>query len=152
MREDGRTALIMAQMGQTAETAAEVSRIFLGIQIQCAQCTTTPPTAGSARSSMSWRLFPRIAVRPDNSGERRTFRVVASDLTFRKRRPDNARRGTAEHYMPDLNDPAALGTLMQPALFVPTSGWRPTKTTPSAAASSRPGSRPPKTPGSPARW
>ena len=119
VREDGRTALIMAQMGQTAETAAEVSRIFLGIQIQCAQCHDHPTDRWKREQFHELAaFFPRIAVRPDNSGERRTFRVVASDLTFRKRRPDNARRGTAEHYMPDLNDPAALGTLMQPALFV----------------------------------
>ncbi|MFO0897285.1 MAG: DUF1549 domain-containing protein [Pirellulales bacterium] len=118
VREDGRTALIMAQMGQTAETAAEVSRIFLGVQIQCAQCHDHPTDRWKREQFHELAaFFPRIAVRPDNSGERRTFRVVASDLTFRKRRPDNARRGTAEHYMPDLNDPAALGTLMQPALF-----------------------------------
>jgi hypothetical protein len=123
VREDGRAALIMSQMGQTAETAAEVSRLFLGIQIQCAQCHDHPTDRWKREQFHELAaFFPRIAVRPDNRGEQRTFRVVASDLTFRKRRPDNNRRGTAEHYMPDLEDPSALGTLMQPALF--TSGQR----------------------------
>jgi hypothetical protein len=36
--EHGETAIIMAQMGETADIAAEVSRIFTGVQIQCAQC------------------------------------------------------------------------------------------------------------------
>jgi hypothetical protein len=35
---NGETAIVMAQMGETADIAAEVSRIFLGIQLQCAQC------------------------------------------------------------------------------------------------------------------
>ncbi len=38
VRENGATAIIMAQMGETSDITAEVSRIFLGIQIQCAQC------------------------------------------------------------------------------------------------------------------
>jgi len=36
--DHGETAIVMAQMGETADIAAEVSRIFLGIQLQCAQC------------------------------------------------------------------------------------------------------------------
>ena len=38
IRQDGRTALIAAQQGRPEETVSEISRIFLGIQIQCAQC------------------------------------------------------------------------------------------------------------------
>src|SRR5262245_60833373 len=36
VRENGATAIQMAQDGRTEETTAEISRIFLGIQIQCA--------------------------------------------------------------------------------------------------------------------
>ena len=36
--EHGETAIIMAQMGETADIAAETARIFTGVQIQCAQC------------------------------------------------------------------------------------------------------------------
>jgi Protein of unknown function (DUF1549) len=42
IREHGETGLIMAQMGQAAEIAAETARIFLGVQIQCAQCHDHP--------------------------------------------------------------------------------------------------------------
>jgi len=36
------------------EMAAETSRVFLGIQINCAQCHDHPTTSGSVRSSTSW--------------------------------------------------------------------------------------------------
>ena len=42
IREDGRTALIAAQQGRPEDTVSEISRIFLGIQIQCAQCHDHP--------------------------------------------------------------------------------------------------------------
>jgi len=40
--ENGATALIAAHQGQPVELAGEVSRIFLGVQIQCAQCHDHP--------------------------------------------------------------------------------------------------------------
>ena len=40
--DNGSTAIIVAQEGRTEEIAAEVSRVFLGIQIQCAQCHDHP--------------------------------------------------------------------------------------------------------------
>ena len=42
VRENGDTALIFAHEAQATEVAAEVSRIFLGIQIQCANCHDHP--------------------------------------------------------------------------------------------------------------
>jgi Protein of unknown function (DUF1549)/Protein of unknown function (DUF1553) len=121
-KENGATAIAIAQDGRTEETAAEVSRIFLGIQIQCCQCHDHPYD--------QWRreqfhelaaFFPRIAVRPVLAPTRRTLEVVADDRPER-RRPQNAnaegRRGEAEHYMPDLDDPAARGTRMQPTFFL----------------------------------
>ncbi len=36
--ENGNTAIFMAQMGEHEDVTSEMSRIFLGIQIQCAQC------------------------------------------------------------------------------------------------------------------
>ena len=41
-RERGDTALIMAQFGKPEDVVAEISRIFMGIQIQCAQCHDHP--------------------------------------------------------------------------------------------------------------
>jgi hypothetical protein len=122
VRENGATAIQLAQDGRTEETTAEISRIFLGIQIQCAQCHDHP--------SDSWKreqfhelaaFFPRIAVRPVLSPTRRTIEVVADDRPAGRRRPDvnqENRRGQPEHYMPDLNDPAAPGTRMQPKFFL----------------------------------
>jgi hypothetical protein len=118
VRENGATAIVMAQMGETSDVTAEVSRIFLGIQIQCAQCHD--------HVSDRWlrtqfhelaAFFPRIALRP-KVGEVRSFEVVSVDRAPRARRPNNGRpRGNAEHYMPDLDDPAARGTRMEPVFF-----------------------------------
>lgn len=121
VREEGATAIIMAQDGRTEETTAEVSRIFLGIQIQCAQCHDHPWD--------QWRreqfhelaaFFPRVAVRPVQTPTRRTFAVVTNDQPERRRqRPgDNNRRGSAEHYMPDLDNPDKPGSRTQPKFFL----------------------------------
>jgi hypothetical protein len=51
-KSDGRTFLMLGHLGPDApvERASEVSRIFLGIQIQCAQCHDHPPMSGSGSS------------------------------------------------------------------------------------------------------
>ncbi len=118
VRENGATAIIMAQMGETSDITAEVSRIFLGIQIQCAQCHD--------HATDRWKrtqfhelaaFFPRIGVRP-KQGEVRSFEVVSVDREPRVRRQNNGRpRGNAEHFMPDLDDPSAHGTKMEPVFF-----------------------------------
>jgi hypothetical protein len=117
--ENGATAVIMAQAGQPEDTVAEISRIFLGIQIQCAQCHDHPTDQWKREQFHQLAaFFPRVAVRPDQSGERRTFRVVVNDGPLQRRVNANNRfRGTPEHFMPNLNDPEAQGTLMQPVFF-----------------------------------
>jgi hypothetical protein len=122
VRENGATAIHMAQDGRTEETTAEISRIFLGIQIQCAQCHD--------HKSDRWKreqfhelaaFFPRTAVRPVQSPIKRSFEVIANDGPERRRPPNpdaQARRGSPEHYMPDLDDPAAPGTRMRPEFFL----------------------------------
>ena len=118
IREKGETALIMAQMGETAETTAEVARIFLGIQIQCAKCHDHPTDRWKRKQFHELAaFFPRLEIRPVRSAAQRSFEVVSVDSTPRFR-PPNQRRGTLEHYMPDLQDPTAEGTLMQPKFFV----------------------------------
>lgn len=42
VQENGNTFLVLSHAGQPVELAAEISRIFLGIQIQCAQCHDHP--------------------------------------------------------------------------------------------------------------
>ncbi len=122
VREKGETALIMAQSGKPEDVTAEVSRIFLGIQIQCAQCHDHPTDRWNREQFHQLAaFFPRVAIRPDRSGEKPTFIVVVNDqpFQFRRRMNNNNRyRGTLEHRMPDLDDPGAKGALMQPVFFV----------------------------------
>ncbi len=122
VREDGSTALIMAQSGKPEDVTAEVARIFLGIQIQCAQCHDHPTDRWKREQFHQLAaFFPRVAIRPDRSGAQPTFHVVVNDQPFRFRRRtnnNNRYRGTLEHHMPDLENPSAEGTLMQPVFFV----------------------------------
>ncbi|MFN0054674.1 MAG: DUF1549 domain-containing protein [Planctomycetales bacterium] len=76
--EDGRTALIFAQRAEPDEVAAETSRIFLGIQIQCANCHDHPTD--------SWKrdqfhglaaFFPRMELRPKRDSMMRSFELVS---------------------------------------------------------------------------
>ncbi len=121
-KENGATAILIAQDGRTEETTAEVSRIFLGVQIQCCQCHDHPYDRWKREQFHELAaFFPRVAVRPVLSPTRRSLEVIADDRPERRRRPNanaNGRRGEAEHYMPDLDDPAAPGTRMQPKFFL----------------------------------
>ncbi len=122
VRENGETALIMAQAGRPEDVTAEVSRIFLGIQIQCAQCHDHPTDRWKRQQFHELTaFFPRIAVRQDRNSQPPTFLVVVNDQQFQFRGQINANnrfRGTPEHFMPDLADPTAKGTQMQPVFFV----------------------------------
>ncbi len=119
VRENGATAIIMAQEGRTEETTAEVARIFLGMQIQCAQCHDHPYDRWKREQFHELAaFFPRVGVRPVQSATRRSFQVVASDRRMRIPKNDNGNRPTPEHMMPDLEDPSAPGTLMQPVFFL----------------------------------
>jgi hypothetical protein len=121
VRDEGATAIVMAQDGITEDTTAEMSRIFLGIQIQCAQCHDHPYDRWKREQFHELAaFFPRTAVRQVNTATKRSFEVIANDARERRRgMNDNAnRRGKPEHYMPDLNDPAAAGTRMEPRFFL----------------------------------
>jgi hypothetical protein len=78
--ESGQTALIYAQRAEPDEVAAEASRIFLGIQIQCANCHDHP-TDNWKRDQFHGlaAFFPRMQVRPkpDSMGGMRTFELVS---------------------------------------------------------------------------
>jgi len=119
VREDGATALIFAQNGRPEETVAEISRIFLGVQIQCAQCHDHPYDRWKREQFHELAaFFPRVAVRPQLGGDKRTFLVTATDRrTFIRRNANNRFVGELEHFMPDLDDPGAKGTKMQPVFF-----------------------------------
>ena len=184
VRENGATALLFAHEGETSEIAGEVSRIFLGIQMQCANCHDHPTDKWKREQFHELAaFFPRVGIRPKRmDGKRRSFEVVSVNQERRRRRPvsefflrrldknqdgklakdevqstqlarnfdrllrradankdqmltiaelKNAQppmnnrpgRGSAEHYMPDLDDPASRGAKIDPQFF-PT-GLRP---------------------------
>lgn len=123
--EDGRTALIASQWGEIPETAAEVARILMGVQIQCAQCHDHPTDRWKREQFHELAaFFPRIGVRAVKAdGKRRGFAVFTRDGEDRpaaKFKPVKVGKKVRrfEHYMPDLADPSAEGTLMQPVFFV----------------------------------
>ncbi len=175
VQENGATALMYAHSGNAEEIAAEASRIFLGIQLQCANCHDHP-TDGWKREQFHElaAYLPRVVVRRQPDAGLLDFEVTSfSGPDYRPKPADLARfldrnrdgkitadeakmsprfqrifdfalaqgdtdkdgalsmkelealpeppregRGSSEHYMPDLNDPTARGTMMQPVFFV----------------------------------
>lgn len=115
----GETALVMAQMADANDLASEVSRIFMGVQIQCAQCHDHPTDRWKRQQFHEFAaFFPRIAARPVlTEGRVRGFEVVSVNFEPRFRGPNAQRRGSLEHYMPDLKDPSSQGKLMTPVFF-----------------------------------
>lgn len=64
-REDGQTAFIISQRAEPDEVAAETSRIFMGIQLQCANCHDHPTDSWKREQFHSLAaFFPRIQTRP----------------------------------------------------------------------------------------
>ncbi|REK39810.1 MAG: DUF1553 domain-containing protein [Planctomycetota bacterium] len=121
VREHGEVALILAQQGKAAETASEVSRVFLGIQISCAQCHDHPTDPWKREQFHELAaFFPRVRVRPEFVDGQRSFKLVGRD--FGPRRPRVNKKGRKrppiEHYMPALEDPAADGTRVGPRFFL----------------------------------
>ncbi len=118
IREDGRTALIAAQQGRPEETVSEISRIFLGIQIQCAQCHDHPTDRWKQEQFHELAaFFPRVAVRPQR--DPRTFLVYAVDqIRFQPRSSNNRFIGTLEHRMPNFENPANPGPEVAPKFFI----------------------------------
>lgn len=122
VRENGATGIVMAQFGSTPDITSEVARIFMAIQIQCAQCHDHPFDRWKRNQFHELAaFFPRIALRPVKpaDAQKRSFEVLGVDRE-RLGNPKNAMipRGSLEHYMPDLKNPTAKGTLMQPVFFV----------------------------------
>src|SRR5262249_4145381 len=110
VRENGSTGLIMAQMGQSAEIAAETARIFMGVQIQCAQCHDHKNDRWKREQFHELAaFFPRIQIRPvretetkgkdKNKAKRVSFEVVSRDVSQRRGPKDNKNRGGGEHLM-----------------------------------------------------
>lgn len=183
VQENGAAAMIFAHTGQPDELAGEISRVFLGIQIQCANCHDHPYDAWKRRQFHELAAYlPRIQVRQELQSRPPVFTVVSADFLERQERarnqfspeqvfrmldrnrdgrvtkaeatqagplaarfepllqladkdkdgalsleewlearnqaPERPGRGSAEYYMPDLENPAARGTLIEPKFFV----------------------------------
>ena len=119
VKQDGSTAIMMAQDARTEETAAEVSRVFLGIQIQCAQCHDHPYDRWNRQQFHELAaFFPRVGVRGVNEVTQRSFEIFANDSASRRSRPNNGNRPLAEHFMPNLENPSEPGEKMQPKFFL----------------------------------
>ena len=78
VQEDGETALMFAHTGNAEEIAAEVSRIFLGIQLQCANCHDHP-TDGWKREQFHElaAYLPRVSVRREPDAGFLDFEVAS---------------------------------------------------------------------------
>src|SRR5262249_25761205 len=117
---EGQTALILAQGGDANDIASETSRIFLGVQIQCAQCHDHPTDRWKRQQFHELAaFFPRMAIRPIlTDGRVRGFQVVSKNQAPRFR-PPGAPAGfnEIEHFMPDLKDPTSKGKQVTPVFF-----------------------------------
>ncbi len=118
--EHGETAIVMAQMGETADIAAEVSRVFLGIQIQCAQCHDHFTDRWRRRQFHEFAaFFPRIEIVRDEGMGLDRFRVASRDEgPSDPGKAAGPRRGRLEHAMPHLDDPSRPGTVMRAKFFL----------------------------------
>jgi len=117
--EEGETALFMIHMGQAEEVAAEVSRLFLGIQISCAQCHDHPTDRWKRQQFHELAaFFPRVDVKPLLvDGKQRGFEVASRQVMGLRPFQPGRGRGRSEHFMPDLQNPTSQGKMMQPVFF-----------------------------------
>lgn len=83
--EAGQTGLIFAQSAKPDEVAAETSRIFLGIQIQCANCHDHPSDQWKREQFHELAaFFPRMQLLPKRiDDKRRSFEVASLNVNER---------------------------------------------------------------------
>lgn len=87
VQSDAETALIFAHAGEPEEIAAEASRIFMGIQIQCANCHDHPTDSWKRDQFHQFAaFFPRVTVRPKRDQGPRSFEVASFDPETEGRR------------------------------------------------------------------
>jgi hypothetical protein len=95
-----------------------MSRIFMGVQIQCAQCHNHPSDRWKREQFHEMAaFFPRVAIRRAAKGQGQSFEIVSLSRPVRKRSPADTEGAKLEHYMPDLENPEAEGTLMKPIFY-----------------------------------
>ncbi len=93
--ENGATAFAIAEEGSPVEMAGEVSRVFLGVQIQCAQCHDHPNDPWKRQQFHEFAAFftgvKSKRAEKAEKGKQQAF-VVTTD-------------GPAHYSMPDLKNP-----------------------------------------------
>jgi hypothetical protein len=132
VEEDGRTYLIFAQNENNTPNlpvnlASEVTRVFMGIQISCAQCHDHPYDEWKREQFHEIAaFFARTVVQRTDPNDLRSFAVRSTD-----ERPGGAPgkaaakfggRGPREHQMPDKEDPEKKHTMHPQFLLGQTPG------------------------------
>jgi Protein of unknown function (DUF1549)/Protein of unknown function (DUF1553) len=99
VNNNGETALIFAHEGVPEEVAAEASRLFLGIQIQCANCHDHPWDSWKREQFHQLvAFFPRVSVRRDRDSDKMSDYEIASVDVDRSRN-----RGLSNFYLTRLD-------------------------------------------------
>ena len=119
LQKKGETGLFLAQKGETAEITSEITRLFMGMQIQCAQCHDHPSEDWTREQFHQMAaFFPRLGVRKVPNAMTRNFEVYSADgKQAARKKGKKKQKKKLEHFMPDLENPKAQGTLMQPVFF-----------------------------------
>lgn len=99
--ENGATVFALAQMAQPVEMAGEVSRVFMGVQIQCAQCHDHPNDPWKREQFHQFAAFfagtrARRATAPQMNANGQVVRLPAFEVVA---------QGRARYTMPDKADP-----------------------------------------------
>ncbi|WP_197440980.1 DUF1549 domain-containing protein [Thalassoglobus neptunius] len=85
--DTGATGLIFSHTGEPQEVAAEISRIFLGIQLSCANCHDHPTDSWTRDSFHGLAAFlPRVTVRREDRDDPRSFAVRSLEQSNRRGR------------------------------------------------------------------
>jgi hypothetical protein len=93
--ENGAATFVSAHQGNAVELAGEVSRIFMGIQIQCAQCHDHPTDSWKRDQFHEFAaFFAGLQVRPNRRGAEPMPGATVV-----------ARPGRVRYTMPDLKEP-----------------------------------------------
>ena len=116
VEENGATALLTAHAGQPVELAGEVSRIFLGVQIQCAQCHDHPNDPWKREQFHEFAAFfqgrriqqVRMPAPPKEKGEEAKGKEKVKAAPAKKAPPVFEvvmNKGFPRYTMPDRADP-----------------------------------------------
>ena len=88
VNDNGAAALLFAHEGVPEEVAAEASRLFMGIQIQCANCHDHPWDSWKREQFHQFTaFFPRVSVRRDRNSDNIFDYEISSMNTDRSRNP-----------------------------------------------------------------